>query len=93
MAVWMNRTVLARCLVRKPIREDLEPALVGLFDADGLACEHLAQIDLSPIEADATARCDRDRSDVADAIRHASSANDLLLQESGLDSADRQSAE
>jgi hypothetical protein len=42
------------------IRKADEPnPLVGLFDSDGLAGEHLAEIDLLPIEADAPANRDR----------------------------------
>jgi hypothetical protein len=32
--------------------------VVGLFDSDGLPREHLAEIDLLPIEADAAAGCE-----------------------------------
>jgi hypothetical protein len=33
--------------------------IVGRFDSDGLPGEDLAEIDFPPIEADATAGCDR----------------------------------
>ena len=43
------------------IHEAYEPdVIVGLFDADGLSGKDLAEVDLLPVEADASACCDGD---------------------------------